>query len=116
MKEALQLSIDKKFEMSWKKLTKEPANAKGKGTNEVMFQINRLKKCLKWSTAYSILQNYCARIIQPYHNGEAATIVKWFWVEYGDQNFKNDIAPTPKEFFEWYCDSETIRKEIGLLS
>ncbi|KAA5532164.1 hypothetical protein F0919_15295 [Taibaiella lutea] len=111
MKEAVLTSIDKKFEMSWKRLAKEPVKGK-KGADAVMLQLSRLKKCLKWSTAYSILQNYCAKIIQPYHNSEATTIVKWFWVEYGEENFKKDIAPTPKEFFEWYCDSYTIQKEI----
>jgi len=111
MKAAILTSIDKKFEMSWKRLAKEPAKGK-KGTDEVILQVNRLKKCLKWSTAYSILQNYCAKIIQPYHNNEAVTIIKWFWVEFGEQNFKKDIAPTPKEFFEWYCDSSTILAEI----
>lgn len=111
MKATLLTSIDQKFEMSWKKLAKEPAKSK-KGVNDVIHQINRLKKCLKWSTAYSILQNHCAKIIQPYHNNEAVTIIKWFWIEYSEQHFRKDVAPTPKEFFEWYCNSDTIRKEI----
>lgn len=102
-------TIDLQFEKSWERLAKEPYTQQHTYDGDIL-QIDRLKRCLKWCTAYSILQNHCTKIIEPMHT-QPSSIIKWFWVEYEAQFLDQDIPPTPKEFFEWYCNSQTIARE-----
>ena len=102
-------NLEKRFEQTWAQLAKEAKNNKiGSGDSEE--GLKKLLLCLKWSTAYSVLQSQCMGIIKPFHK-QANTIVKWFWVEYNEHQHSDDVPPTPKDFFEWYCDSATIKKE-----
>ena len=101
--------INKRFESSWERISNGSFRRSENG-DKMKQTITRLHSCLKWSTAYAFLQSHCASIIKPY-TLEANIIIKRFWVEYGEKNFEKECPPTPKEFFEWYCDSQTIRED-----
>lgn len=101
--------INKKFESSWEKISKT-AHVHTEHGDKMKQTLSRLHSCLKWSTAYAFLQSHCANIIKPYIQ-DANIVIKRFWVEYGEKNLKSDCPPTPKEFFEWYCDSQTIQED-----
>lgn len=103
------IEINKRFEQSWEQISSFVEDHLGNKTERAL---KKLKRCLKWCMAYSTLQSQCLPLIQPFHKQPLA-IIKWFWIEYAEQNWSADIPPTPKEFMEWYCDSQTIQTEIG---
>lgn len=104
--------INKRFERSWESMSKALSHEKGL-PQDTKRAVRRLKRCLRWCTAYSILQTYCGNIIKLYEEN-AALIIKKFWIDYWSLHFYEDIPPTPKEFFEWYCDSDTIEEERAI--
>lgn len=102
-------NLDNRFEQTWAQLANEAKKNKiGSAASEK--SLRNLLLCLKWSTAYSVLQSQCLKVIQPFHE-QANTIIKWFWVEYNETHSGSDFPPTPQEFFEWYCSSITIEEE-----
>jgi hypothetical protein len=101
--------IDERFEQTWAQLAKEAKKNKI-GSADSEKSLRKLLLCLKWSTAYSVLQGQCLQVIQPFHKN-ANSIIKWFWVEYNEQHLFADYPPTPNDFFEWYCNSNTIEEE-----
>ena len=96
--------INRRFEYTWELISGIAEQQTANPTEEAL---DKLKHCLKWSIAYSLLQEECFSVIQPFHQYPLA-IIKWFWVEYGERHFPTDSPPTLKEFMEWYCDSDTI--------
>jgi hypothetical protein len=102
-------NLEERFEQTWAQLAREAKKNKI-GTDNSEDGLKKLLLCLKWSTAYSVLQSQCIDIIKPFHK-QANTIVKWFWVEYNEHHNSDNVPPTPKDFFEWYCDSDTIKRE-----
>jgi hypothetical protein len=104
--------IDTRFERTWAQLAEEAKKNKI-GSEETAKSLRKLLLCLKWSTAYSVLQSQCLEVIKPYHK-QAANIIKWFWVEYNETHYHADVPPTPKDFFEWYCASATIHAERSI--
>lgn len=103
------IEINRRFEQSWEQISGMVERHRGSKTER---SLKKLKRCLKWCTAYSILQSQCLPLLRPFHEQPLA-IIKWFWIEYGEDNLSEDIPPTPREFMEWYCDSHTIQEEIG---
>lgn len=101
--------INQQFERSWKRLS-EMAEESSKEQDKTRHNVKKLHRCLKWCTAYAFLQSYCGEIIKPYstHYG---ILIKKFWVAYCEKFFSADLPPTPQQFFEWYCDSNTIKDE-----
>ena len=102
-------NLDQRFEQTWAQLANEAKKNKI-GAAETEKSLKKLLTCLKWSTAYSVLQSQCLSIIQPFHQ-QADTIIKWFWVEFNETHNCSEFPPTPQEFFEWYCNSLTIEEE-----
>jgi len=107
-------NLDDRFEQTWAQLANEARKNKI-GTEATEKSLSKLLTCLKWSTAYSVLQNQCLKVIQPFHE-QANVIIKWFWVEYNETHHSSDFPPTPQEFFEWYCNSITIEQEKKMYS
>lgn len=103
------IEINRRFEQSWEQISSSAEQYYGNKTER---SLKKLKRCLRWCTAYSMLQAQCLPLLRPFHEQPLA-IIKWFWVEYGENNWISDIPPTPREFMEWYCDSLTIREEIS---
>lgn len=107
-------NLEERFEQTWAQLAREAKKNKIGSVNSEE-GLKKLLLCLKWSTAYSVLQSQCLSIIKPFHK-QANTIVKWFWVEYNEYHNCEDVPPTPKDFFEWYCNSTTISREKEIYS
>ena len=105
-------NLEERFEQTWAQLAEEAKKNKI-GSENSEKSLKKLLLCLKWSTAYSTLQSHCLNVIQPFHK-QANTIIKWFWVEYNEHHYATDFPPTPKDFFEWYCNSSTIEAEMKL--
>lgn len=103
--------INQKFNSSWNKLTLITAN---KEEDKMMQSIKQLHTSMKWSIAFTAINNYCGNIIKPYTH-HYSLIIKQFWIEYIEQFFMTDVPPTPQSFFEWYCDSNNISEEQQLL-
>ena len=103
------IEINRRFERSWEQISSAAEQHSG---NKTARSLKKLKRCLKWCTAYSMLQSECLPLLRPFHDRPLA-IIKWFWVEYGENNWSTDTPPTPGEFMEWYCDSLTIREEMN---
>jgi hypothetical protein len=101
--------INDRFQESWKRLSETIENGRGAG-HQTKRAVRRLQRCLKWCIAYAFLRSYCEKVIQPYSDRPAMTVKK-FWVEYWERNFITNQPPTAKDFFEWYCDSRTIKEE-----
>lgn|GEM_PF-903111 len=105
--------INNKFHLSWKLLANVIEKESGLN-NRTDRAIMKLTRCLKWSLAYAHLRNYCGYVIKPFSD-QYAVIIKKFWIQYFEQYFSKDIPPMAKDFFEWYCDSETILEERKFL-
>ena len=105
--------INNRFQLSWEILSTN-SNYKPAVCNKTQEALSKMNRCLKWSLAYANLRNYCGDIIKPYSH-QYAMIIKKFWVQYFERNFLLDLPPAPKDFFEWYCDSNIIKEEDFLL-
>jgi len=99
--------INHRFEHTWKLIS---GMAEQQITHPTERALRKLKHCLKWSIAYSLLQSEGLRMIRPFHQNPLA-VIKWFWIEYSEQHFLTNSPPTLKEFMEWYCNSDTIRED-----
>jgi len=104
--------INSRFQLSWERLAKVVEKDRV-SNNKTDRAIIRLERCLKWCLAYTHLRDYCGGIIMPFSE-QYIVIIKKFWVQYFEQYFLTDIPPIPQDFFEWYCDSETIEEERKL--
>jgi len=100
--------INYRFQESWRRLSEITGNNKVNAQSEV--SLRSLQRCLKWCLAYVLLQSYCGKVIQPYCS-QGSMIIKKFWIIYWERRFFLDQPPTAQDFFEWYCDSNTIREE-----
>ncbi len=101
--------INLRFELTWEQMNHTIEQQLAHPTERA---IRKIKRCLKWALAYSELQRQCLPMLHQSHKYPLA-IMKWFWVDYGEQYFDTDQPPAYRDFMEWYCDTATIQEEIG---
>lgn len=103
--------INQRFNSSWKKLALITENNE---EDSMLQSIKHMHTSMKWSLAYTAINNYCGNIIKPYTH-HYSLIIKQFWIEYIEDFFMTNVPPTPQSFFEWYCDSRGIKEEQRLV-